>query len=71
MQALKSWALPASRRSLPGCFLSLPISSMAFFLMRIEPVHSALSSVDETTYLGIVFIFTPNSPTPCMVGHAE
>ena len=69
--ALKSWPLPARSRSLPGCFFSLQISSMTLLLISFEPGHSALSSVVETTYLGIVFIFSPNSPVPSMVGHAE
>src|SRR5438309_2293329 len=37
---------------------------MTLPLMSFEPVHSALSTVDETTYFGIVFIFSPNSPSP-------
>src|SRR2546426_5269579 len=44
---------------------------MTLPLMSFEPVHSALSRVDETTYFGIVFIFSPNSPVPSIVGHAE
>src|SRR2546430_10015397 len=44
---------------------------MTLPLMSLEPVHSALSRVDDTTYFGIVFIFSPNSPVPSIVGHAE
>src|SRR5260370_39929925 len=68
--ALKSCALPESRRSWPGSLFSLRISSIRFPLMSFEPAHSTLSTVDETTYLGMVFIFSPNSPVPGMVGHA-
>ena len=39
--------------------------------MIVELFHSARSSVLETTYFGMPFIFSPNSPVPCMVGQAE
>ena len=38
--------------------------------MTWVPDHAGFFSVDDTTYFGIVFIFTPNSPTPSIVGHA-
>src|SRR6266851_5060791 len=68
--ALKSCALPESKRSWPGAFFNLRTSSNTFPVMSFEPAHSTLSRVDETTYLGMVFIFSPNSPVPGMVGHA-
>src|SRR2546430_558815 len=39
-------------------------------LSTVVPLHVGFLSVDETTYFGIVFIFTPNSPVPSIVGHA-
>src|SRR6266851_3074905 len=68
--ALKSCALPESKRSWPGAFFNLRTSSNTFPVMSFEPAHSTLSSVDETTYLGMLFIFSPNSPVPGMVGQA-
>src|SRR5713226_719000 len=68
--ALKSCALPESKRSWPGFFFSLRISSIRFPSMSFEPAHSTFSRVEETTYLGMVFIFSPNSPVPGIVGHA-
>src|SRR5438270_10892620 len=32
--------------------------------------HVAVSSEREATYFGMLFIFSPNSPVPCMVGQA-
>src|SRR5256886_10298051 len=40
-------------------------------LSTVVPLHVGFLSVDETTYFGIVFIFSPNSPVPSIVGHAE
>ena len=71
MSALKSWPLPASKRSFPGCAFSLRTSPATSPWMSFEPDHAASFSVEETTYLGMVFIFTPNSPVPSMVGQAE
>jgi len=39
--------------------------------MGFEPDHSSLSSVEVTTYFGMVFIFSPNSPVPSIFGQAE
>src|SRR5260370_9137367 len=38
--------------------------------MSFEPAHSTFSRVEGTSFLGILFIFSPNSPGPGMVGQA-
>src|SRR6266487_3139683 len=37
---------------------------------RLELFHETSSSVVETTYLGMLFILSPNSPVPVTVGQA-
>ena len=36
----------------------------------VELFQSAVVSVDDTTYLGMLFIFSPNAPVPSIVGQA-
>ena len=44
------------------CLCASPLMMVAF--------HEAVSRVREATYLGMLFIFSPNSPVPSMVGQA-
>src|SRR4029077_16287547 len=53
-----------------GSFFNFLISSNRFPVISFEPVHSTLSRVAETTSFGMLFIFSPNSPVPGMVGQA-
>src|SRR6266567_7028146 len=69
-RVLNNVALPESRRSWPGSSLSRRTSSTRLPLIGVDPGHSTLSSVEETTYLGIVFILTPKSPVSVIKGHA-
>ena len=44
----------------PGCCFSLAISSATLPLMSVELFHSAFCRVVETTYLGVLFIWSAN-----------
>src|SRR2546421_5046617 len=70
ISVLKSCALPESRRSLPGSSLNLRTSAARSPWTSLEPGHSTLSSVEETTYLGMLFIFSANPASSVMDGQA-
>src|SRR5215213_9253479 len=64
-----SCTLPLTRMSPPCCCLSLETSSATLSLITVELFHSrGSSSVEETTYLGMVLNLSANSPS--LDGHA-
>jgi hypothetical protein len=63
---LKSWALPESKKSLPGSFLSVRTFSATSPVSSCEPEQSQRSNVEATTYLGMLFILSAN-PAPSVI----
>src|SRR3954447_7126316 len=47
----------------PGCSLSFETSAATSPLMAVELFHSGSSSVEETTYLGMLLNLSANSPS--------
>ena len=61
-------ALPKTSSGPPSCSLSRVTSCARAPLTTVELFHSSGSAmVDETTYFGIEFILSANSPSRC--GH--
>src|SRR3989442_6289353 len=56
------FALPKTKRSLPGCCFSLATSSSGFSFTSLVLFHSAFLSVLEKTIFGIVFMKSATSP---------
>jgi hypothetical protein len=54
--------LPLTTMFLPGCCLSVAISSATLPLIRVEFCHSACCRVVETTTLGVAFIWSAIPP---------
>src|SRR5712691_1308082 len=60
--AAERFALPKTKRSLPGCCFSLATSSSGFSFTSLVLFHSAFLSVLEKTIFGIVFMKSATSP---------
>src|SRR5438132_7006159 len=66
-----SRALPATRMTPSTCSFNLPTSSATSPLSTVELFHSAFSKVDETTYLGMLFIFSAKPTSSATEGQAS